>query len=119
MLDSIALDLPARPGRAPLLALRGIACLELPCSAAVRVTVASGRHHDALLAGRSFRLARGAKPPRRVAVRPTPFGALLLRRSSRPTARVVVALRDGEDRARSSFLVALGHAALGVPARGS
>lgn len=112
-LDSIALDLPPRPAPAPLLTLRGLACLELPCSADVRMTVASGRGRAGLLASRSFRLARGTKPPARLPVRPTPFGALLLRRAARPTARVVVSLRDGTDRARSTFLVALGHRTLG------
>lgn len=115
MLKAIALHLPAPRAGDPLVLLDGLACVERPCSAALRVTIASGRHAGLVAAGRKFGLRAHAKPPRRLAVVLRPAAAALIRHGAAATARVDIALRDGGDRARVSFLIGLGHIALGVP----
>jgi len=78
-----------------------------PHAGDARVTVASGARRGQLLAARRLVPARGAKPPKRLQVRLTRTGAALVQRRAVATARVTVALLDGADRARASFLLAL------------
>jgi hypothetical protein len=99
----VRLHLPLASLRAPLLTMAPLECVDLPCT--VRMTVSAKRHVIGQV--RVVERSRRKELPKLVALRLSPQGARMLRRSGPLDARLRIVVLDGGDRTETGFRISL------------